>query len=462
MIILSIPIYQNSSDLADSALADWRELRLDYLEEPNQFPLSRIEKDQIITIRDQREGGINFCPLAAKFTYYQRAIASKNCLVDLEFKNYTASIPAANLILSYHDFSENFDLPKLQNLILKSNQLSAKYLKIAVNIQSYSQFTILAKLIKQANKPVILVGMGKLGKLSRLLYKHLGSVGTYIGLAAKPTASGQLSLEEAEIFALATIEKTTQLGGLIGGKQVYHSLGMKYYNKIFQEKSIDACYLPWMVEDFADFWQWLTIEKKMFYGFSITMPHKAEISTQLGIQAKFKARNLYLPTSDQLHNTDALAFIKATQYLKIKQTDIILIVGSGNTAETALATFSHYPNLLISARNKTQANLLAQKYGGDFRALDQLPKQIDLIINCTSLGMQQEDFLKETGLENLFFSSSPIKVIDLPYSQKITSLITLCQENHIPFVDGKLFWQWQAEKQLQLFVQVIHKRSKEK
>ncbi|MFO7896616.1 MAG: type I 3-dehydroquinate dehydratase, partial [Candidatus Cloacimonadales bacterium] len=283
MIILSLPIDQSAQIIDLPSSCQHLELRLDYLKKPTSFPISKLRSEQIITIRDQAEAGKNFCPLSSKLAFYQKAIARKNCLVDLEYRNYSAEIPATNLILSYHDFSQNFDLPQLQALIQASNRLKAKYLKIAVNINSYQQFTLLANLIKQANKPVILVGMGKLGKLSRLLYKHLGSAATYIGLAAKPTASGQLSLQEAELFSLSAIEPTTSLGGLIGGEQVYHSLGMKYYNQLFQQKAFNARYLPWFVDDFSDFWQWLLSHKTLFYGFSITMPYKSEIACRLGL-----------------------------------------------------------------------------------------------------------------------------------------------------------------------------------
>ncbi len=49
----------------------------------------------------------------------------------------------------------------------------------------------------------------------------------------------------------------------------------------------------------------------------------------------------------------------------------------------------------------------------------------------------------------------PNKVIDLPYGGKKTPLIQNCVKNNIPFVDGKLFWSWQAEKQLKEFLKYI-------
>ena len=63
--------------------------------------------------------------------------------------------------------------------------------------------------------------------------------------------------------------------------------------------------------------------------------------------------------------------------------------------------------------------------------------------------MNNEDFLKITNLK------LPAKIIDLPYTDKKTPLIQKCEQKNIPFVDGKMFWKWQAEKQLEMFCNVV-------
>lgn len=460
MIIYSIPVKSIKQKYKLPELCDFAELRLDYLENPTSFELSNLNDKTIITIRDINEGGKNFCTLEDKISYYQKAVSSSNCLVDLEIKNYTTKIPTENLIISYHNFNEIFDHNELKKIILDSNLLSAKYLKIAVNIISYNQFLILEELVSLSNKPVILVGMGKLGKLSRLLYKHLGSVATYIADAENKTASGQLSTKEAKLFNLNKISSQTQIGGLIGGKQVYHSLGLTFYNNYFDKHNLNSAYFPFEVDNFDDFWFWLNKTKTTFYGFSITMPHKSEVSKRLGFSSKFQVHNLYIPSQKKLLNTDMLAFGSALDYLNISQNDKIMIVGTGNTAETALYALQGFHNVIICGRNRKSGEFLSKKYSRKFHHLSDKIEQIDLLINCTSLGLQNEDFWSETKLNKKEKAFSKIKVIDLPYAKKISSLITHCQKKGFKYTDGEMFWKWQAERQLTEFCQAINAKEK--
>ncbi|MCK4956447.1 MAG: type I 3-dehydroquinate dehydratase [Candidatus Cloacimonetes bacterium] len=449
MIILSIPINTIDQKIPKLKSAQKRELRLDYLENPLGFDFRQITSNDIITIRDMKEGGKYPVAFDEKVEYYLQAIKHKNCLVDLEISNYNNKIPAENLILSYHDFSVDYDIIKIENIINQTNQLAAKYIKIAVNISKYSQFTQLSDVIKKSNKPVILVGMGKLGKLSRLLYAHLGSVATYIGFENNKTARGQLSVSEAEIFNLHNVKAKTKIGGLIGGNHVYHSIGIPFYNSTFVKKQIDAYYLPFEVEDFDDFWNWQTTCKFNFYGFSITMPHKTKLASKLGINSLLLARNLYIPNKKTTFNTDAIAFGKSVELLRILESDNILVVGTGSTAETALFALQSFPQLTIYGRNVNAGNRLAEKYKRDFIPFGKNNLSYDLIINCTSLGMKGEDFAKITSL------AINSKVIDLPYTNNSTSLIDFCKKMGYPFIDGKMFWHLQAKKQLDEFLAEI-------
>ena len=78
--------------------------------------------------------------------------------------------------------------------------------------------------------------MGKFGKISRILFRHLGAEATFIGLPDNPTASGQSTPQEAEILRLNTITEKTKIGGIIGGEQVEHSIGIRYYNNFLPTK----------------------------------------------------------------------------------------------------------------------------------------------------------------------------------------------------------------------------------
>lgn len=79
-------------------------------------------------------------------------------------------LPAENLILSYHETDERINLKKLEYVLFLSNRLKARILKLALPINNYSDLIKLPYYIRQSNKPTLVVGMGRLGKISRILY----------------------------------------------------------------------------------------------------------------------------------------------------------------------------------------------------------------------------------------------------------------------------------------------------
>jgi len=458
MIILSIP-FLNKKFITKQVIEyrdkfKWLEFRLDFHSDFKKFPQNLIDSKTIITIRDVSEGGKYPSSFSNKILFYKEVISKYNCLVDCEIELYKRQLlPTSNLILSYHDFAEKIDFKKLEYFINLSNPAPSKYLKIAVNINNYLDLSKLKLFISDSNKPVLLVGMGKLGKLSRLLYPFSGSIGTYVGLSEFPTAKGQITIAESEKFNLKDINKNTKIGGIIGGKQVEKSLGLEFYNQYFKKNNINAVYLPFVGNDFNDFWDWFERSKNKceFYGLTFTMPFKTKIAEKL--QSQLPTANLFLPTKKEIFNTDAIAFQKSIQYLKIKSSDNILIFGSGSTAETALFSLTKFKNITISGRNMKIGKLLASKYNNKFiRLQDAANLTFDLIINCTPIGMNNENFFESTNLQ------FPMKIIDLPYSDKKTPLIQKCEQERIPFVDGKLFWEWQAKTQLEKFTKILHKR----
>ena len=339
----------------------WKEFRLDYSKDFQSFPQNIINEKTILTIRSIKKGGKYEIEITEKIEYYKKIISDKNCLCDLEINRVTdqdiSSIPRSNLILSYHNFSEIIDFTKLKEIVKRSNSLPSKFLKIAVNIHKYSDLIKLSQIISESKKPVIFAGMGKLGKISRILFRHLGADATFIGLTGNPTADGQLTLEETDFFSLNSISKKTQIGGIIGGEQVIYSLGIKYYNDLFIKEKLDAVYLPFATDDIHDLWNWINNADIDFYGFSITMPFKKI----LGAKKQLSAMNLFLPKTNEMLNTDLIAFQETVEILKIKKADSILIIGSGATAEIALKAFQIFDNITISARNEIFGKKLAKR-----------------------------------------------------------------------------------------------------
>ncbi len=455
MLILSIP-YLNNAFLANQIKRtelEWIEYRLDYNSEYKKFPEKYINSKSIITIRDISEGGLKQINRKEKTEFYRKVVNKFDCLVDYEILQFhDLDIPAQNLILSYHDFSEILDIQKLEKAIKISNSKTAKYLKVAINISNYIELNFIEKIIRKSNKPVIFAAMGKLGKIGRILHKHFGADSTFVGLKQHTTADGQLTEDEAAALQLKNISEKTALGGIIGSEQVWKSLGLEFYNTIFKQRKFNAVYLPFFTDDPSDLISWLnsTNFKDRFFGFSVTMPFKKEITKLLDPQDSVNHPiNLFLPKSKRTFNSDIEAFLKCIHYLNIKPENKILIFGAGATTESALMALTGY-DVFITSRNERKGKELAVKYSREFILISEIDNlEFMVLINCTPVGTNNEDVLAKLKI------ALPKKIIDLPYKEKNTLLIKHCIENEIDYVDGKMFWKWQAESQLKKFLNEI-------
>ena len=461
MIILSIP-FINENFVKEQfgkyrTKFDFLEFRLDYHQDYRSFPVELLQPNTIVTMKKNSD-----------LKFLRKLVEKYDCFIDLEIENFISESPSKskiksdNLILSFHDFNEKTNFEKMKNIIRISNYIPARFLKIAVNISAFSDFLKIPALIEKSNKPVVFVGMGNLGKISRILYRQLGSVGTFIGIANHLTAEGQISEIEAEMYRLDKIGDETKIGGIIGGEQVTKSLGLTFYNDYFRENNLNAVYLPFVVTKLDDFLYWIRKSKFRFYGFSVTMPHKKKIGNEKRKKRKeeddfsnegeneFPVYNLFLPEKNEFFNTELIAFQKAIKFLKIKINEKILIFGSGGSAETALFAFQKFPLVYLSSRNENMGRKLSEKFWRNFIS-QRKPnsKKFDIIINCTPLGMNNEDFLRITNL------SLSTKIIDLPYGEEKTPLIKECETQKALFVDGRMFWKWQAEMQLKIFEEEI-------
>jgi len=445
MIILSIPFLDVSFVTIKhdefSEAFPWQEFRLDYNKNPEEFPEDLPGKTSIITIRDIEQNGVNPSNISRKMEYYTEIVKNTGCLVDLELR-YEINIPSENVILSHHDLSGQFNFNNLKKLMLHANSRKCKFLKLAVPVNSYNDLNQLEKLINLSENPVLIAGLGTLSKQVRILHRHLGAVGTYIGLDDHKVIEDQLTCSEARIYGIGRISEKTKISGIVGGRQVDNSLGLSFYNNYFQNNKIDAVYLPFPATDFPDLWNWCKEHSNIILGLSITMPFKKTITSF--IETRFSAANFFSFKKNELYNTDLDAFCKAIEFLELKTDMNILILGTGGSAETAVAAFEEFDQVTIAGRDPVSGEKLTKRSKGKFIETQYISDmEFDVIINCTPLGMNRENPVEKFNLE------LPLLVIDLPYLCEDTPLIQLCKKNNIRFVDGKTFWKWQSVRQLE-------------
>ncbi len=100
------------------------------------------------------------------------------------------------VILSFHDFTTTPDDRRLQDIIQEGIAKDSDLIKIATTTDNPTQLCRLLSLFSTpSDKPLALMGMGKLGMASRLIAAQSGSVLNYAAMD-KATASGQWPVEE--------------------------------------------------------------------------------------------------------------------------------------------------------------------------------------------------------------------------------------------------------------------------
>lgn len=495
MIIFSVPLVDDFPyKILRSHEYNYLELRMDYVNNFQQetlllnkvkssLPPSIGNRDIIITLREAQEGGVsNRLTPHQKKIKLERYSSQDKFLIDCEldfFIKYKPKLKATDLLLSKHIYhtDSKIDIKNIvTNTIDGMSNIKAYMYKIVVPINSYSELNYYLNLQQSAEIPIIIQGTGMLGKLFRIIRYLKGFKGSYVSLGSFKTAKEQLTFDDMGIFSQLCIEQETIIGGIIGKEDlVYKSLGLQYYNRLFKDNEINGVYLPFPVEDQEDFFNWLEIIQHInkLYGFSITMPLKNNLSNRFRNVRKpvnlmsvlsNKTQNIerhihnnntidsQLPYNNPelFFNTDQYAMRRSFEALNVRAEERIIIFGYGGTAETALMVSVSFKNVYLTGRNLVKGSIVAKKYGRRFIEIERLSEMsFDLIINCSPLGRRNEDFMRATGLNGFK------KTIDLPYINGSTPLIQYCRGQKIPYVSGKLFWQWQSINQEKVFIDNI-------
>jgi 3-dehydroquinate dehydratase-1 len=198
------------SEMLKNQPIDLIELRLDHLEPfPDYTELSRlfeIKIPKIITIRSKKESGEWKDSEQKRIQIINRILEEKIDFIDLEFTidNIEDLVKIANknnikVIISKHDFKST---PKTENLIKLFDKillLNPEIIKIATMIKNINNIISQLELIKYSlkkNKNSIIIGMGKEGKITRLLNPLFGSKIVYCSIPGEPAAPGQLDYKK--------------------------------------------------------------------------------------------------------------------------------------------------------------------------------------------------------------------------------------------------------------------------
>jgi len=186
---------------------DLFELRLDALAgniESIQKRVDELRAPLIITARHPLEGGVNHLSSRTRRELLLAFLPHALC-VDIEFRSIGALAPvwraarAKNIrvILSFHDFRGTPSAARLDQITRRAQSLGPNLVKIAARTDTPEELKRLLDFFERFKRArnVVVMGIGKLGRASRLELARRGCAFNYAHLGTA-RAAGQLSIPE--------------------------------------------------------------------------------------------------------------------------------------------------------------------------------------------------------------------------------------------------------------------------
>jgi len=187
---------------------DLFELRLDRLggiTDQVESALPKLRRPLIITARDPHEGGANKLRLQQRRDLLVRFLDHAD-YIDVELRSAYAlrrlfdfaEKKKVRRIISFHNFKST---PKSKVLVSKAHNakaLRADIFKVATRTDTPMELGRLLDFMNHSgmNFPLAVMGIGKLGAISRVLLARAGSVLIYASVSGVSDVEGQLSLEQ--------------------------------------------------------------------------------------------------------------------------------------------------------------------------------------------------------------------------------------------------------------------------
>lgn len=98
------------------------------------------------------------------------------------------------IIVSYHNFERTPDRPELEQIITRCFDSGADIAKIACKVRTVKDNARILGILTDS-RPLVVLGMGQLGKITRIVGPYLGSQFTYASLSdGKETGEGQINM----------------------------------------------------------------------------------------------------------------------------------------------------------------------------------------------------------------------------------------------------------------------------
>ena len=424
-------------------LIDMAELRLDMLCDPLAVDpgiiKSKFELPLIITYRKKIDGGrYEGTESYRRDVLYSYAKVGFD-FIDLELGSSFPEIEEASLkggtriIRSYHNLKEVPD--NLDTIIRELASRPGEIPKAAVYSGSSSETLKFFKVFEKIKdiRDKIILGMGEFGLPSRILYKQLGSMISFCSSSDNSGASGQLTPEDMKnLYRAGGINSSTSIYGIIGNP-VMHSRSPWLHNKAYQRASINAVYIPFLVDDIGSFFNLASFLD--IRGFSVTVPHKVDVIEFLTEQSPEISRIMSCNTvsrSGKLwkgFNTDLDGFLEpllskiGSAGLKSENVQSGAVIGAGGAARAVIIALQSLGiKISVFNRSESRGEKLASEIGVSFFPLSRIDllSDFDIIVQTTTVGMTPD--VDNTPVPGYKFRKNQI-VYDIIYTPLKTKFL---------------------------------------
>lgn len=257
------------------------------------------------------------------------------------------------------------------------------------------------------------------------------------------------------------ITSSTSIVGLIG-HPVAHSLSPRIHSALYQSIDLDLAYLAFDIlpGDLAD-----SISGMLalgFKGFNVTIPYKESVLSLIDIVDPYAqqlgAINTVRIGNGRLfgHNTDGEGFIQALkrENMSIKNKSVVIIGAGGAARPIGVYMAKESPERIAIVnrtfeKGKILAHLINDVTGSQIASpVSQIPENMDIIVNTTSLGMWPN--IRYNPISGLSLSPETI-VCDIVYNPRMTAMLRQAVSSGCQIVDGTGMLIGQALSSVQIW-----------
>ena len=452
--------------------AEMVELRLDYV--AGRVNIKRLMADRpegcqvIITCRRKEDGGKWPGSEEARLLLLREAIAEGVDYVDLE-EDVAGQIPRfgrTKRIISYHNFRKTPD--DLRDVHARMTRLDPDIIKIAAMANVPHDNLRMLEMMQESEIPTVGMCMGDIGTPSRILAGKFGAPFSYETFHHERTlAPGQLSFKQmTEIYRYERIGPNTTVYGVIADP-VGHSLSPHVHNDSFEDRGVDAVYVPFRVPADA-LGQFMEDAPRLgIKGLSVTIPHKEAIARHLtkvdpAVKSIAAVNTVVFRNSEVIgYNSDYNAAMDCLEYtlgdIGVVPSPLhgkrVLVLGAGGVARPIVYGLRKRGAITtIASRTLARAERLANAF--ESKAVDWEARHrgnVEIIVNCTPIGMHPN--VDESPIHKTFLKPAMF-VFDTVYNPESTLLIKDARSRNCATITGVEMFVRQAMLQFKVFTGV--------